>query len=324
MKKTIFIFLILFLLIAGWSGGWFFVADKMAVVIDDTKTRLADRGQTITCTDQEIGGFPFRLNLNCSQTGYDNARTGITLKAGALRSAAQAYQPNQVVAELDGPANIILPDGRSFDTQWKSMRTSAKVGLGGPDRFSVSGQELSVDVLGRADESLDMSQFQLHGRKVDENSVDLSSTMREVVSRGDLWPQFSLNTTIRFDDIYSDLVRQPNLVRIGREKGLRGNITNLVYELSGGGSVTATGPIEVDRDGILTAQLSINAKDLPKLIEALNKVVPGKEKEFSQAQSAAQFLSKATADGSITIPISVKQGRVAIGIIPIGEVPKLY
>ena len=116
MRIILFICLLL-LLIGGWVAGWFYVAGQVESTVIRLKQKLSENGQTAECNTQEIGGFPFRISLYCSELHYENTVDGTTLKTGAFKSAAQAYQPNKLVAEVTSPATITLRNRNGFVTE---------------------------------------------------------------------------------------------------------------------------------------------------------------------------------------------------------------
>ncbi len=324
MKKGIFLLSVIILLIAGWSAGWFYVADKADTVITKTKTKLAERGRDLQCTNQTIDGYPFRISLNCDDVRYADKVTGLIFEAGKLRSAAQAYQPNKAVVELSSPANLTLPSGESFNTNWSSMRSSVKLGLSGPETFSTVGRDIKLVPTQRSEHAMVIKDLQFHGRQINNNDINLAVSMARAQSETALWPSFNFNTTVLLADTYKDIVNRTSILRVAMAKGLKGEIERFQYTPLEGGMLEVSGPAEVSKEGLLTGNFDVTIRNLPKLLTALSKSFPEERQRFEDASRGISLLVNTTGKNEITIPISVKQGRMSIGIIPLGKLPPLF
>lgn len=324
MKKGIFLLSVLILLSAAWSAGWYYVVGKVETVISVTKNRLIDRGRDLECRNQQIDGYPFRISLNCDEVRYSDGSTGLTFEAGKLRTAAQAYQPNKAIVELSSPANLGLPNGEQFETTWNSMRSSLKVGLSGPENLSVHGKEINLLPTNRAEQAMLIKDMQLHGRQIGEDNINLAVNLIDAKSQNELWPSFNLKSTFLLEGIYKDVLNRTSLLRVAKSKGLQGKIERLQYTPNEGGMLEITGPAQVSPAGLLTGKFDVTVRDLPQLLTALSKSFPEEEKKFTDASRAIALLSQNTDKDEITIPITVRNGSMSIGIIPLGKLPPLF
>ena len=68
------------------------------------------------CASSEIGGFPFRLRLNCSQFSAPlrAGQTQILAKADEARGEASIFAPNHIVLTLSSPLSLQKPDGSAL------------------------------------------------------------------------------------------------------------------------------------------------------------------------------------------------------------------
>lgn len=324
MKKGIFLLSVLILISAAWSAGWYYVVGKVETVIADTKINLADRGRDVRCANQHIDGYPFRISLNCDEVRYADDATGLVFEAGKLKSAAQAYQPNKAIVELSSPANLRLPNGEAFKTDWNSMRSSLKVGLSGAENLSIHGKEINLVPTNRAEHTMQIKDMQLHGRQIGEDNINLALNLIEAKSANEIWPSFNLNSTFLLEDIYKDVMNRTSILRVAKSKGLKGTIERFQYTPNEGGMLAVTGPAEVNRNGLLTGKFDVTLRDLPQLLNALSKSFPEQEKKFTDASRAIALLSQKTGKEEITIPITVRNGSMSIGIIPLGKLPPLF
>ncbi|WP_342360243.1 DUF2125 domain-containing protein [Terrarubrum flagellatum] len=113
-----------------WSGYWFVGSHVTGTAIANWMSRESESGRRWTCHGQNISGYPFRFELSCSSVTLEDARAPVTVTAGPLRAVALAYRPNHVIAELDGPAQAILPSGQKFTANWTQLRMSTQISGG--------------------------------------------------------------------------------------------------------------------------------------------------------------------------------------------------
>ncbi len=322
MKKGIFLISITLLLIVGWSAGWFFVADKAETVIEKTKIKLTEKDRAFECTNQEINGYPFRISLNCDDIRYTDDVSGITFKAGTLKSAAQAYQPNKAIVELQSPASLSFSNGEQFNTTWASMRSSLKIGLSGPDNISLQGKGLELNSTNNIDQTINIEDIQLHGRKIGEDNINLAFSLDKTRSQNKLWPAFNLNTVFLLENSYQDMINRTGLIKLAKAKGLSGKIEKFQYAALEGGALEITGPAQVNAQGVLSGKFNVTVRDLPKLINALKQSFPQEQQKFQDISGAIALLGNA--GDEIKLPISIRNGTVSIGILPVAKLPPLF
>lgn len=324
MKKAIFLITITLLLVAGWSIGWFFVTDQIETTITKTKTRLTDKGREVNCTNQEINGYPFRISLNCDQIRYSDKVTGLVFEAGALKSAAQAYQPNKAVVELKSPANLTLPNTSQFNATWSSMRSSIKAGLSGPQNVSIQGKQVALLPKSEATPPMSIEDLQFHARKVADNDLNLAVVLDGASSQANRWPSFDLNSTLLLKDTYSDVISRASLLRVAKTRGLQGEIQAFRYAPNKGGTLTISGPASIDSAGLLSGDFEVTVQELGQLISALGESFPSQKEKFDNAATTVSLLSKQSGKSEVTLPIKIRSGTINVGFIPVGKLPPLF
>src|SRR5215831_17150002 len=97
--------LVLFALIAGWSGFWKFAAGKAETTIEGWRAREVSAGRVYSCASQTVGGFPFRIEVNCDQASalFRSSQPPLELKTTGLVVVSQVYQPGLLISEFRGP-----------------------------------------------------------------------------------------------------------------------------------------------------------------------------------------------------------------------------
>src|SRR6185312_12883482 len=93
-RYTIVVFVILSVA-AVWTAFWNYAAGKAEETINGWLAREAKAGRIYACGSQTIGGFPFRIEVNCDHASalFRSNQTPVELKAERLIMVAQVYQP---------------------------------------------------------------------------------------------------------------------------------------------------------------------------------------------------------------------------------------
>jgi hypothetical protein len=161
-------FILVVLLGLGWSGVWYYAATKAESTIAGWREREAQVGRIYTCGSQSIGGYPFRIEVRCSDPGAELQRLQppLTLKAKDLVAAAQIYQPTLLISEITGP----LAFGESgkppgMIANWTLAQTSVRGLPSDPERVSIVLDNASFDRVGATQEPVVRAKrIETHGR----------------------------------------------------------------------------------------------------------------------------------------------------------------
>ena len=128
-----------------WSAGWLAVRGQAEQALDGWLAREAAVGRSWTCADRRIGGYPFRVTLDCASVSLN--RGDLSLSLGPTRALVQVYQPRHVIAEIEGP--LRLGDGPlAIEGEWGLLRASARASAGGLGRASLEAEKPRVRVTG--------------------------------------------------------------------------------------------------------------------------------------------------------------------------------
>lgn len=300
----------------------------MAGKVDDAlslaKAKLQSENKLFQCPNETINGFPFRISVTCDETSYFDNTKGFFLEAGKLQSAAQAYQPGKAVVELEGPAVLTVAHTETFDVKWNSLRASVVAGFSGLEKFSTIGKNISLVPAKAGQDSVDLDELQIHGRKVKSNDVDLALTSENVRSSNESWPDFDLVGNVRISDVHDKLTRDPDLLKLAKSRGLKGEIMQLDYASYEGGKLSVTGPVEIDTQGLITGKFQITASELKPLIQSLGRAIPEQKDLLSRAEDAAEILSSVSKNGQLKLPITVNKGKVSLGFVGIGSLGPVF
>lgn len=138
-------FALLLLLAAAWSVGWFVIREKTRAGLDEWIAGEAAEGRRWSCADRTFGGYPFRIEIGCSDFTLD--RPDVRASLGRLLVVSQVYSARHVIAEVAGPLRIeagpIKADGR-----WTLLQASVITGERGFERISLVTDAPAISVAG--------------------------------------------------------------------------------------------------------------------------------------------------------------------------------
>jgi hypothetical protein len=139
---------ILALLIGAWCAFWFYATGRAKETIAGWLAREAEAGRLYACTDQSIGGFPFRFELHCAapQAEFRSMQPPLALRAADLLVALQVYQPNLLIGEVGAPLLLSAPgQPAAFTANWSLGRGSVSGTPRAPERVSLVFDNPTLD-----------------------------------------------------------------------------------------------------------------------------------------------------------------------------------
>ncbi len=131
---------VLLVLAAGWSVFWFFAASATETALTKWQDREAALGRTYRCSEQRVGGFPFRFELRCidPRAAFSGGERPAALAAEDFIIVAQVWQPNLLIAELKGPLTVGEPDKPPvLSLDWSLAQASLRGLPIEPERVSI-------------------------------------------------------------------------------------------------------------------------------------------------------------------------------------------
>lgn len=309
------------LVFIAYSFGWLFVANEGKIRIDATLAELIKTGTIAQCEQSEIKGYPFRLGVFCNTIRFEQANKGIALSAGQLRSAAQVYNPKQVVLELGGPAELTLPEIGTLTLNWSLLHASARIAQPLPRRVSLVAQAM---VAGMPDGSkIASADYAAIHMRLEENDVAFAGEGADIhvdPSRtpGRIIPEFSGSYDVVLTDGRNLLANIPKSLR-----GISGSVRQSQIIFKAGGTIKLSGPIKIDTAGLIDADLSITFSDAIPLASALSKIAPNARAMITTALTTAQLpnASKQASKQASKIDITLRKSKASVGFFQIGQIP---
>ena len=278
----------------------------------------AGHGTAIDCAGLDVRGYPFRLEVFCTALDVARPAEGLTVTAGAFRSAAQVYEPRRIYAELDSPVTVASAVAGPLTFDWKLARASAHLADPLPQQASVSIDDLAVGAFGLK-QALAAAHAEAHLRV---NGPDLDVAWRydglvadaTLTGRKDL-PVLAGDADLTITDGAALAVSGVDTLR-----GVSGQFRRLALLVTPEQGLLVSGPFDVGADGRLNAKLEVIVVDPAGFAQSFKPAFP----EYAgQIDTFAAMPAQAGPDGTpeIRLPVTISAGKVTIGFIPLGEIP---
>ncbi len=310
-------------LAGAYSAGWKVLANKLESGATQLVHRINANGDRANCENISAKGYPFRIGIFCDAVFFERAAAGISVAAGALRSAAQVYRPTLVLSEVDGPARVLLPNMLPLRLNWETMRTSTRIASPLPERFSLESSRLAATFgdSETAEPAARATRTELHARPNGPN-LDVATSIRQFELDPALLPGRKVPPT----DIEADITIKNGvgLVLTGDRnlRGYSGVLRNLSLLAPGDTGISLKGPFSIAADGLLDADLVLGVKRPEDFARLLAEIIPEARSQIRNGLMAFS-LTGSGADGSLELPLKITRGSAAIGFIPLGRIPPL-
>lgn len=349
--------LILVIVAAGWCAFWFYAADRAKDMIAGWIEREQRSGRVYTCTDQSLGGFPFRIEFRCAKARAELPKLSppATLAASNILAAVQVYQPTLLLAEIEGPLTIAdLGQAPKMTANWSLAQISLRGTPRAPQRVSFVADRMTLDrnETDKPDLVFSANHAELHGRlasgTVTENPViDVATSLRDATA-----PTMHPLTRKGLDfDADAQLVGLRNFApktwteRFREIQQAGGRIDIRKARLKQGDLLAvANGSLKLTPAGYLDGELQVTATGVEKILPALGVEALARQggSRSERLGAALNFLDK-MAPGAIAgavsflgepaelegrkatkMPLRFKDGVATLGPVKLGQTPPLF
>ncbi|RUX08746.1 DUF2125 domain-containing protein [Mesorhizobium sp. M8A.F.Ca.ET.059.01.1.1] len=304
-------------LFAIYSAGWFYLANRVRSEADKAVATLNKSGIQAGCANLEVSGYPLSFAVSCDNLAYEDDAKNIAASAGSFNATAQIVQPLSPVANLRGPLRTSVPGMMPLWIDWDNLQANVKLWYPLPRRIALQAEGLS----GQTDPADDTDPVELFSAgkasgQLQPNGADIDY----VGSFGDLEidPDAIGGRVLPALDASGDVTLKNGVALVGTQvKSLRGQrieIRNLDLS-SGTGRVTVSGPLSVDAEGLVDADLMIRIKDPKAVASILAGAVPEQKNAIEQGFGALALLGSEP-----SMPLKVVKGKASLGFIPLGKI----
>lgn len=333
-RLTVAVLLTLLLLAGAVTGYWLWARQALESGIAQWRAEQAERGYDIAYQGPEFGGFPFALSVSF-RAPHVTTPQGLTWQGPPVRGEAKLWDPFTIDLEFPGPHRLKLPEAMTEE--------------GAPREADITTEEASGRVVLQRDGKVEMAAVDLGGLQVSGADVQPVSLQRLTARLGPLRP----GDGATLDEV--DLVGEALFVQLPAGRGglLGDAVARLSFDSTLIGGIPPGKPAEAlpawrDRGGrwrfhrlvALWGPLDLQAEGRLELDEALrpaglfeaqlkgaNKIIKRliddgaiKPEAALAAQIAVAAMGRsdsATGETVLAAPISLRQGLVYLGPIPL-------
>lgn len=327
-------FAVVVVLAAAWSGVWFFAARMAEQNIAAWIDREAHDGRVYACASRTLGGYPFRIELRCTDPVAEIKTAAVVLKAKEFLAVAQVYQPNLIIGEIVGPLSVAAPDKPpALTADWQLAHASVRL-TPRPERISITIDGARIEQPGPSGPQAvaSASHIELHVRldssAQDKPVIDLAATVT-----GATVPGGGMLGARPIDAEVTALLRglgdfkpKPLSVRLKEWQAAGGRLEIVNVRVKQGDAVAvAKGDLGLSPNGRVDGALGITLAGFEQLVQTL---IGSQGKNTGLfAAAGLSFLGKpAELDGkrAIAVPLRFKDGKIYLGPIPLGQTLPLY
>jgi hypothetical protein len=357
--------LILLAVLAGlWGGAWYYGSGVLERTIEGWKAREAQAGRVYSCATQTIGGFPFGIELRCTDAAADfkSNQPRLALKAKDMLVSAQVWQPTVLTTDFAGPLTIAEPGQPvTISANWRHAQTRVHGLPTSPESVSIAVEQAVVDRaagenLFKADR-LDLTGRLVSGT-VQANPV-IEMVLKLVAATAPAWhPAAAIPMNADITAVLRGLKDfspkpWPARFRELQAAGGRIDITNARVQQRDTIAV-ANGSLGLSPAGRLDGQLRVTVANLEKLLPTLNldemlsqekapaqlnnafgaldRIMPGlgnvarKNAAPMIAASVNMMGQPAELEGqrAVMLPLRFDDGLVSLGPLKLGATPPLF
>ncbi|MCF6444120.1 DUF2125 domain-containing protein [Nereida sp. MMG025] len=316
-----------------YAGYWFIGAAATERAATQWFNDRAQDGWIAETSAIETRGFPSRFDTTLTDIELADPETGWVWTAPFFQVFALSYRPNHIIAVWPPDHSLASPNARialsSNDTR------ASMVFEAGPD---LTLQTANFEVA-----ALTLAHSQLGETTIGEGSIALRQTPDMVLSndlyaqlktvalppalRGLLDPAGLLPTAIEGMTIDSTIGFDAPWDRFAIERA-RPQPTSIDLKLLSASwgplDLRAAGTLQVDENGVPTGEIGIKARNWRQMLDVAENAGLLPSEILPMVERGLEVLSGLSGNSqTLDVPLSFRNGRMAIGPLPIGPAPRI-
>lgn len=275
------------------------------------------------CAKLDFSGLPTRVSAVCQSAKFVDPVTGLDLSTGSVRTTTFVHDPRHATFSIASPVKAKLANGLTTDTNWQSLDSD----IGG----DLSGITYGTVNIGKIDSAITLpgapAPLKITSNHADfsvrQNGPDLDIASRSTGSKVETGiipvnlPGFSTSFEATLDGRGNVLSGAP----IVPGEAVQGSIKRLAIDFGNNGTLAVSGPFRVAENGLLSGDFTIDVENYAALQATLSKSFP---QAITVIDTASILLKSLSADGKTgRVTLNIRDGRVSLGIIPLGTIPPL-
>lgn len=358
------VLVLLLVVVAGlWSAAWYYGTGKAQDTLADWLAREAKAGRIYACASQTISGFPFRVEVRCTDPTAElkSNQPPVALKAKEILVTAQVWEPTVFTAAFIGPLSIGAPGAPpDLAVNW----SAAQVRIDGlpinPERIAVTLDQPVFQRAANGETVFKATLAQITGRMLEGSAMDRPVIETVIKLAGASAPTLHPATAAPLDADVTAVLRglkdfgpKPWPQRFRELQAANGRIDITSARMKQGDTVAVTnGALGLSPRGRLDGQLRVTVANLEKILpalgldrmltapqapmdrvgSALDRLAPGLGNIARQNAGPAllaglAFIGQPTElDGkrAFVLPLRFNDGMATLGPIPLGQTPALF
>lgn len=327
--KLVWLLLVLGTLVALVCGGWFLGAQLYRAALDEGRAQLARQGVTIACADETLAGFPFRFELRCSSLTVEQDGRG-RVSGAALTTVAPAWNPLFTIIEWTGPFDVTAANGSRASIDSPLARASLRLDTGlQPQRLSVVLDPASLTMDGAPQAIASANGLELHARVPETEGHGAADRQVALLMFG--FESLLLGGVERIDLSLSGIIGELMAVQGGDPRAALRDWVARSGSISGfegrlrldDHAINLDGDATLATDGLVDFTGTIATNDVPALLELMGI---GEDDGAAAISAGATLFGRQTSigeDRAVELPVRAERSRVAIGPVPLGQLPPL-
>jgi len=321
-------FKVVFLMAALWSGYWFFGARAQEKIYVEILTESRNQGWVAESQNLGVSGFPNRFDTTLTGLNFRDPSGRWSWSGEEFQLKALSYQPNHIIMAWPGEQVLDTPEGRvtiNAELLRASLVVTPSVNLA-LSRFQIEGNDIDVDSAQLGLANIGQLNAALHQDETSTKSYLLG------IQLTDFTPPQSLTTKLGGGRIFSgaiDSLRLSALVAFDQEIN-RLNVSNgqpprpisAIIEPSqlvwGGSSLSISGELSKSGNGFIEGYLEFDVQNWQPMLEVFKQASNLTTTELLTLKRA---LDGASGGGNLVFTLNFENGQSRIGLFTIGPAP---
>lgn len=327
-KRPVTIAVIVLVLIAAYTAGWFYLAGKIETRAKADMAKLASQGVGVQCENLHMGGYPLRVNVVCASISWQKPSEGMALRAGRFTSGSPVYAPRSLSNELGGPAFVEFPGFQPLEVNWSKFTSNTRLARPFPTEIELDARDVTVGVRTETTTTQPLSKLEQMNLRMSSEDDQLKINGRFAALK--LEPSVIGSAKSPEIDGLADIVianastfLAPSPAPFNeRMRGHSGVINQAFLSMPNGAVLSVAGPFSVDLEGEIDADLKVTMVNPQSFAQVGQTVFPEQGGNIATVLFALSAMPK-DENGNPVIEIAVRKGRASAGFIPLGHLPTL-
>jgi hypothetical protein len=330
LRKIVVLLVLVVLVVGAWTGGWFYLRDRVLSEMDRALADLASKGAEITCPDRSATGWPFRLEVACANPVAAFAGGG-RVSAPAFAVVWHVVDPKLVVASAVAPL-VVEGHGDRATLTFDAMRASLRTEDMRSGTLAVETTKPGLTVTGpdgatAAEGAADIAELHLRPTPGVAGAWDVAASARALTGTNGGAPLLPAPADAGIDVSVSELRRLGDSPAAIADWAAAGGTFTLreATLLVGDTKITAAGTATLGTDGRPSGTLDASATRIDWLTRQAQDGRP--LPPALAALGTAFLLLGRPMEGEGTprgLTVAIDDGTVTANGLSIGEIPSLF